>query len=138
MNDDELNRALALFRESGRAWSEHWMNRPAMRTKRTAPSPRLRWAVLVAATVIPAAILLQPTPRTVAPAQPFVPIPFVAPLAPYERIAVTRMEVPVAALAAAGFDIPALEPGSSVQADILIGQDGRAHAIRLLRRSNDR
>ena len=138
MNDDELNRALALFRESGRAWSEHWMNQPGMRTKRAAPPQRLRWAVLVAATLIPAAILLQPTPRTVAPAQPFVPIPFVAPPAPYERTSVARMEVPVAALVAAGFDVPALEPGSSVQADVLIGQDGRAHAIRLLARSNHR
>ena len=137
MNDEELNRALALFRESGRAWSEHWMNRPGMPRKPSAPPRRLRWAVLVAATVILGTALQQPAPRSVAP-QPFVAIPFVAPPAPYERMAVARVAVPVAALVAAGFDMPGMEPGGTVQADVWMGQDGRAYAIRLPGRSIDR
>ena len=44
------------------------------------------------------------------------------------------MDLPVAALIAAGFDVRAVDPGATVQADVLTGQDGRAHAIRLLRK----
>jgi hypothetical protein len=134
MNDDELQRALGLFRESGKAWSEHWM---AQGTPAKAPArPRLvRWAGAIAATVVAGAILLVRAPAPLAAERSFVPIPYVTPLAPYERVAITRMELPVAALIAAGFDVRAVDPGATVQADVLTGQDGRAHAIRLLGRS---
>jgi hypothetical protein len=42
--------------------------------------------------------------------QPFVPIPYVVPLGAYERAEVVRMEVPVAALIAAGFPMDAHGP----------------------------
>ena len=53
-------------------------------------------------------------------------IPYVAPLAPYERTQVVRMSVPVTALIAAGFEVHARDIGAAVRADVLIGQDGRA------------
>jgi hypothetical protein len=68
--------------------------------------------------------------------QPFVEIPYVAPLAPYERASVVRMDVSVDALVASGFQLQGQRPGNSVMADVLVGQDGRAHAIRLLTNSN--
>ncbi len=58
-----------------------------------------------------------------------------APPAPYERLAITRAEVPVAALIAAGFTLYSADPAGSVEADVLMGQDGRVHAVRLLERN---
>ncbi len=62
----------------------------------------------------------------------FIEIPYVAPLAPYERTSIVRMDVPVAALVAAGFEVHLIDAGASVRADVLFGQDGRAHAIRIV------
>jgi hypothetical protein len=42
------------------------------------------------------------------------------------------MDVPMAALTAAGFGINAVDPGATVQADVLVGEDGRARAFRLI------
>ena len=67
--------------------------------------------------------------------------PYVAPLAPYERAEVVRMDVSVAALRAAGLDVHVPDTGATVLADLVLGQDGRAHAIRLVsekERSNRR
>ena len=66
-----------------------------------------------------------------ASADPFIEIPYVAPLAPYELAEVRHMDVPVAALIAAGLDVGGRRAGTSVPADVLFGQDGRVHAIRL-------
>jgi hypothetical protein len=62
--------------------------------------------------------------------QPFVPIPYTVPLAPEERATVVNMQVPVAALIAAGFEVATADPGAVVDADVLVSQDGRARAIR--------
>src|SRR6266542_3277648 len=62
----------------------------------------------------------------------FIRIPFTAPLAPYERIQVVRKNMAVAALIAAGFEVRVPDTGAIVTADVLIGQDGRAHAIRII------
>jgi hypothetical protein len=51
--------------------------------------------------------------------------------AEFERTEVVRMNVPVAELIAAGLQMQA-DPGGSVQADILLGQDRRARAVRLV------
>lgn len=79
-------------------------------------------------------IAIIPRPRVKAPAasaDPFIAIPYVAPLAPYELAEVRHMDIPVAALIAAGLDVGARRAGTSVPADVLFGQDGRVHAIRL-------
>ena len=64
--------------------------------------------------------------------QPFVPIPYVTPLGAYERAEIVRMEVPVAALIAAGLPMRTTDPGARAEADVVIGQDGRARAVRLI------
>ncbi len=69
---------------------------------------------------------LQPAPE----AAQFVPIPYTVPLAPEEPATVVRMEISVSALLAAGFQMPAEDPSDTVQADVLVSQDGRARAIR--------
>ncbi|HEY3836735.1 MAG TPA: hypothetical protein VGL72_09190 [Bryobacteraceae bacterium] len=62
----------------------------------------------------------------------FIAIPYTIPPAPYERTSVVRMDVEVAALTAAGFQIPAVQAGATIPADVLLAQDGRAVAIRPL------
>jgi hypothetical protein len=42
------------------------------------------------------------------------------------------MEIPVAKLRAVGYRIQVSDPGAVVEADVLVGQDGRARAIRPL------
>jgi hypothetical protein len=98
----------------------------------------------VAACVVLALVLKYP-PHSPLPAQPvpvvedvqesdqaFVPIPYVTPLGQYERAEVVRMEVPVAALIAAGLQVRTADPGARAEADVLVGQDGRARAVRLI------
>jgi hypothetical protein len=70
--------------------------------------------------------------------QPFVTIPYTVPLAPEERTTVIRMEIPVAALMAAGFSVPASDLGGTVEADVLVSEDGRARAIRPISVSTSR
>jgi hypothetical protein len=95
------------------------------------------WTAAVAASVIAIWFVEHrqetPPPPTVAQAdQPFVPIPYVLPPAPYERVEVVRMEVPVAALIAAGLSMQTSDPGAQAEADVLVGQDGRPRAVRLV------
>jgi len=47
-----------------------------------------------------------------------------------------RMDVPVAALIASGFEVRVPDAGVSLPADVLIGQDGRPYAIRPVTGSN--
>jgi hypothetical protein len=42
------------------------------------------------------------------------------------------MEIPVTALIAAGFHVGVTDPAATVQADVLVSEDGRARAIRPL------
>jgi hypothetical protein len=70
------------------------------------------------------------TPRD--PEPEFVRIPYTAPLAPYERAEIVRGDIPLSALTAAGFQIAAPDTAATAQADLLIGEDGIAHAIRLI------
>jgi hypothetical protein len=97
-------------------------------------SKRWNWLSFVGALVAPAivGVLLLRSPAPHGPTEPFVRVPYVVPPAPYERTEVLRMEVPVATLLAAGLEVhvPAVE--GTVSADVLIGQDGRALAIRLV------
>jgi len=102
-------------------------------------TPRARWMLPVVATALVAAlaVLLLLRNRPVRPEPTaevaFTAIPYVAPPAPYERTEVKRMDVPYSALIAAGFDIRVPDAGATVRADVLIGQDGRPLAVRLVR-----
>src|SRR5439155_7978384 len=85
--------------------------------RRTAPGwvrRRLPIRVAALAATLAAAVFLiyRPSPDASAGDEPFVQIPYVAPLAPYERTEVIRMDVPVAALIAAGFEVRVPDPGS--------------------------
>jgi hypothetical protein len=62
----------------------------------------------------------------------FEPIPYTVPLGENESAAVVRMKIPVAALLAAGFRMPAADPAAVIAADVLVGADGRPHGIHLV------
>jgi hypothetical protein len=129
---ERLAETFALFRESGARWSEHWSAAPAGSGAAGWDWRRLAIAGAMAASLLAGALWLQrPTPVARADA-PFLEIPYLAPLAPYERVSVMRLEVPVAELVAAGFVVHGTEPGGTVTADVLVGQDGRARAFRLI------
>lgn len=77
----------------------------------------------------------KPTTRLQAAEEPeaaFVSIPYTLPLAPDERANVVRMEVPVAALIAAGLPMRVQDMSANASADVLVGEDGRARAVRLI------
>jgi hypothetical protein len=131
----EVQRTLGLFYESAKCWSEHWLE------ERPSPRPRWRAAMAVASVLgvcaalgLAVALARRPGPRPMnaAAETPFVEMPYVAPLAPYERSEIVRMEVSVAALEVAGLEVHARDAGAMVLADLLLGQDGRAHAVRLV------
>lgn len=63
---------------------------------------------------------------------PFIPIPYTIPLAPYERAQVMQVELPVAELIAAGLPISTTDQGALARADVLVGDDGRARAVRVI------
>jgi hypothetical protein len=91
--------------------------------------------VPAAALLAAAAVLLmwapRPAPRTAGvDCDGFVTVPFVPPIASYERSSVVSMQIPVASLLAEGYSIAA-DPSSVVQGDVLLGEDGRMHAVRL-------
>ena len=71
--------------------------------------------------------------RVVSPSG-FVELPWSAGLPAFESGEIVRMEVPVASLPAYGIDISS-GADRPVEADILIGQDGFARAIRLVTNS---
>lgn len=64
--------------------------------------------------------------------QPFVSIPYTMPLGPEERGNVVRMDVPVSALIAAGLPMRVWDMSANASADVLVGEDGRARAVRLV------
>ncbi len=77
----------------------------------------------------------KPAPK---PEQPFIAIPYTPPLDPRERVEVVRMDMPVAALIAAGLPVGTADPTSQVRTDVLLGQDGRARAVRLVTLTSSR
>ena len=97
---ERLEKDFSLFRESGRRWADHRYVFRGARSEASRRSPRrgrLRFAVAAAAPVIAGIFLLRQQAPYRSPEHAFVRVPYVAPLAPYERTEVMRMEVPVAA-----------------------------------------
>jgi hypothetical protein len=72
-------------------------------------------------------------PRVVSP-HGFVELPWTAGLPAFESGEIVRVEVPVASLPAYGFDI-SRGMNRSVEADVLVGQDGLARAMRIVSNS---
>ena len=63
----------------------------------------------------------------------FYPLTYEASLAPLESGRVVRVELPRSALISMGLPMSMERVGGSVRADVLLGDDGLAHAIRFVR-----
>jgi len=119
---------------------------------RLAPLPArrraIRWmpagSVAVAAAIAAALVLTAIAPHKKRPAgdhagnqagnqdgAAFVGIPYLPPLDPHENATIVRMNIRVATLIAVGYRVTA-DPETIVPADVLVGEDGRAHAVRVL------
>jgi hypothetical protein len=101
--------------------------------------------VKIAETVPPdlAAVRPKPAPRP-RPARPmvrpaeFVALPGAAGLPAFESGTIVRLELSLASLPSYGVDITRAGTDRPVEADILVGQDGQARAIRLVSSDNAR
>jgi hypothetical protein len=116
-----------------------WRIEPGIAAPRGGVRPIIRWmprfAVALVAMLLLGAVLVHrfpPAKSPEAPEESFVPIPYVQPLGEYESATVMRMEIPIAALIAAGYKVDASDPTAVVKADVLVGEDGRAHAVHVL------
>jgi len=89
-------------------------------------------AVMPAPKPVPKSVRRRPVPKPSDDPGPFVAIPYIVPLDPRERVTVMRVEMPVAALMAVGLTTAAPDPSASARADVVVGEDGRIHAIRLV------
>ncbi len=101
-------------------------------------------AAIAASVVVVSVLQRRPAPVRIVPVaapvaateteteQPFMPIPYVLPPGPFERVAVVRMNLPVSALVAAGLPMRTADPGAQAEADVIVGQDGRPRAVRLV------
>jgi hypothetical protein len=65
--------------------------------------------------------------------QVFFLIPYVEPLMPTERAEVVRVDMPVSALAGLGIPITGADPNRRLTADLILGENGLAHAVRVVR-----
>ena len=142
---------LALFRKATQRWSDHQYAQQQYAQQQSDASTDSnrevrphRWPYRVAfagaiAALLLVAVLQRPNPRIAPQAvpadEPFVRIPYVVAAAPYERTAIRRMEIPLAALRSAGLEVNLADPSASLSADVLVGQDGQALAVRLLHSS---
>lgn len=117
--------------------------------RRSAHKRRLRWIPATGIAAAAAAILLfiaipkQPTVVSDSPAQfaatpsddldsDFYPLPEADGLPPLENATVVRVQMPVTSLQLMGVAVNDPDSADSVQADILLGQDGLARGVRLV------
>jgi hypothetical protein len=104
------------------------------------PQPLVARAAAQEAAIQPAAAHAEVKPkpkhkprRSPQPAAPeFIRIPYTVPLGTHERAEIVRVELPVAALTATGLQIATADTGARAQADLIVGEDGMARAVRLI------
>ena len=99
---------------------------------RRAAYPALAAAVVIAvALVILLKVQFHRELIAVRSERPFVAVPYLDPPDPRENTEVVRMNIPVETLLAMGY-WTSEEPDAIVPVDLLVGEDGRAHAVRPL------
>jgi len=97
--------------------------------RKTVISWPLAAEILAAVAIIAIAIHSRPTSSA---HDDFVAVPYSTPIGPNERAELVRVNVPVLALAQWGLQVSAFDPGQRVNADVVIGEDGLARAVRLI------
>jgi hypothetical protein len=136
----------------GVALISSWLARDQRRIEMAPPPAKSQAAALPLAEAVPAVVKTalavrttrrptQQSPGTAVPdqssdelneEQSFVPVPYTVALAPGEPADLMRVEMPVAALIAAGMPVGAADPAARARADVIVGQDGQARAFRVI------
>ncbi len=99
-----------------------------LKSKRAVAWP-LALEVFAAAAILLIAIYSQPA----RPANDgFIPVPYATPIGQYERADLVRVNVPVSALAQWGLPVSSFNPDQRIDAEVVIGEDGLARAVRLI------
>lgn len=107
------------------------------------PAPRPILSVAKSVPSVPPTVRVQPVrrqrpaPQVVRPAG-FVALPGTAGLPEFESGTIVRLELSLASLPSYGVDITRAGADRPVEADVLVGQDGRPRAIRLVSSGNAR
>jgi hypothetical protein len=101
--------------------------------KKVKPKRVVSWPlaleVFAAAAIVVIAIYSQPA----RPANDgFIPVPYATPIGQYERADLVRVNVPISALAQWGLPVSGFNPDQRVDAEVVIGEDGLARAVRLI------
>lgn len=98
------------------------------------PRRRISWQLAFEAFAIAAviAIMLYPAPEPLPPESSFIQVPFVDPVGPDERMQLVRVNIPVRALANWGLPVAGLNPDRRVDAEVVVGEDGLARAVRFI------
>jgi hypothetical protein len=99
-----------------------------VKSRRVIPWP-LALEVLAAAALVAIGVYSRPG---VPAHEEFVAVPYSMPIGPNERAELVRVNVSVAALEQWGLRVSAFDPGQRVNADVVIGEDGLARAVRLV------
>jgi hypothetical protein len=110
------------------------------------PSPMVRTSaeapvVATPAHSVTATVAVERTPLSTAPARvqqaeytsEFVPVPYSGGIAPGDSGVIVRVQVPRTALAELGYPVDETQGNGVVQADLLVGEDGWPHAVRIVR-----
>jgi hypothetical protein len=74
----------------------------------------------------------RPRSQRLAASSPFIPLPYGDENLVDDGATIVRVEMPRSALRAAGFAVAQDRAGDPVRADLLVGADGLAHAVRLV------
>jgi hypothetical protein len=134
LSDIELDNLLA-----------EWRIEPSLRrvdfarldARRRHAAVRMRLAAAAALVIAVGGVLMLWPRRAVVDAPPvaesgFTAVPYSLPLGDGETASVVRMNLPVAALQSMGLPMPAADPNQTVTADVVIREDGRPVAVRLV------
>jgi hypothetical protein len=119
-------RALAASEKAGPSPELEVLLLKRVKRKRVVAWP-LAMEVLAAAAIIVIAIYSRPAKVA---SDDFIAVPYAAPIGEYERTEVVRVNVPVAALAQWGLPVTSSNSSQTVNAEVVIGEDGLARAVR--------
>jgi hypothetical protein len=101
--------------------------------RRLKPRRAISWPlaleVLAAAAILVIAIYSRPGSAV---DDGFIAVPYAMPIGQYERADLVRVNVPISALAQWGLPVTAFNPDQRVDAEVVIGEDGLARAVRLV------
>jgi hypothetical protein len=106
---------------------------PAAALNEVAPVARQTAAANVENSSGPGKVAVSAAATETEEATEFVPVPFSGELAPGDSAVIVRVQLPRTALAELGYPIDETRGEELVRADLVVGQDGWPHAVRLVR-----